>query len=43
VAGALLVPHEDVTELLAVEQRVVDGEDRAAWQPEDVGDAEHLE
>ena len=43
VAGALLVAHEDVAELAAVEQRVVDGEDRAAGQAEDVGDAEHLE
>ena len=35
--------HEDVAEVGAVHQRVVDGKDRAARQAEDVGDTEQLE
>jgi hypothetical protein len=43
VTRALLVADEDVAQLLGREQRVVDRQDRAARQPEDVGDAEQLE
>ena len=39
----LLVAYEDVPQLAAVEQRVVDGQDRAAGQAEDGVDAEQLE
>jgi hypothetical protein len=43
VPGTLFVADEDVPELAAVEQRIVDGKDRTTGKPEDVGDAEHLE
>ena len=42
VPGALLVAHEDVADR-AVDDRVVDGQDRTAGQPEDGVDALHLE
>ncbi|BDD81843.1 hypothetical protein TPB0596_16060 [Tsukamurella pulmonis] len=35
MTGALLVPHEDVADLLRVEERVVDREDAAARNTED--------
>src|SRR5579863_5576303 len=38
MTGALLVAHQDVADR-RVQQRVVDGEDRAAGQPEDRVDA----
>ena len=43
VAGALLVAHEDVADLLGVEQRVVGREDRAAGDAEDGVDPGVLE
>ena len=43
VAGALLVPHEDVPDLGRVHQRVVRREDRAAGDAEDRVDPDALE
>ena len=43
VHGALLVPHEDVLDLVLLEELVVDVEDRAARIAEDVLDAFFLE
>ena len=43
VAGALLVPHEDVADRRRGHELVVERQDGAAGDAEDVGDAEHLE
>ena len=43
VYGALFVPHEDVTDELRVEQRVVGGKDRTAGNPEHDLDANALQ
>ena len=43
MARTLLVAHQDVAQLGGVHERVVDGEDRAAREPEDVFDAQQLE
>ena len=34
VAGTLLVTHQDVPDLLGIEERVVRGKDRPSWNPE---------
>jgi hypothetical protein len=43
MAAALLVPHEDVPQPRGVHERVVDGQDRPAGDPEDDLDAGLLE
>ena len=43
VAGALLVAHQDVADRRRRHERVVERDDRAAGEAEDVGDAEEFE
>jgi hypothetical protein len=38
MAGTLLVPHQDVPDLVGIEERVVGGKNRTTWNAEyDVG------
>jgi hypothetical protein len=34
MASALFVPHQDVPDLVGIEERVVSGENRTTWNPE---------
>ncbi|GAA3693441.1 hypothetical protein GCM10022238_07450 [Gordonia hankookensis] len=43
MSRTLLVPDQDVTNLLRIQQRIVDRQDRAAGNAEDHLDAEFLE
>ena len=43
MAGTLLVTHQDVADLLRIEERIVDGENRSAGDTEYDVDTEFLE